>query len=79
MSDGSARMTYLEQIESAPKLVKILSKATEVFGDRQTAENWMVTPAIGLDQRRPVDLLATPAGTKLVEYLLIRMDYGVYT
>ena len=35
-------------------------------------------PAIGLDQRRPIDLLATPAGAKLVEDFLSRVEYGVY-
>jgi putative toxin-antitoxin system antitoxin component (TIGR02293 family) len=36
-------------------------------------------PAIALDRRRPVDLLSSPAGTELVEQLLGRMEYGVYT
>ena len=48
------------------------------MGDQQAAENWLVTLAMALEQRRPVDLLATPAGIKLVEDLLVRMDYGVY-
>lgn len=33
---------------------------------------------IGLDQRRPIDLLATPAGIELVEQYLTRRAYGVY-
>ncbi len=36
-------------------------------------------PAIGLDQQRPVDLLTTPAGVKLVEDYLGRLEYDVYT
>ena len=35
-------------------------------------------PAVGLDQRRPLDLLVTPAGTKIVEDFLQRLEYGVY-
>jgi putative toxin-antitoxin system antitoxin component (TIGR02293 family) len=35
-------------------------------------------PAIGLDQRRPIDLLATPAGAKIVEDFLDRLEFGVY-
>jgi putative toxin-antitoxin system antitoxin component (TIGR02293 family) len=34
---------------------------------------------MALDQRRPIDLLATPAGVQLVEDLLGRIQYGVYT
>ena len=33
-------------------------------------------PAVGLDQRRPIDLLTTPAGVELVEEHLGRLEYG---
>ena len=48
------------------------------LGSREEAERWMVTLATVLDQRRPIDLLSTPAGTVLVEEFLDRLDYGVY-
>ena len=34
---------------------------------------------LGLDQRRPIDLLATTAGVEIVENHLERIEYGVYT
>lgn len=61
------------------KLASILAKATDVFGSQEAAENWLERPATGLDRRRPIDLLATPAGAELVEQFLTRLDYGVYT
>jgi putative toxin-antitoxin system antitoxin component (TIGR02293 family) len=61
------------------KFADVLAKATEVFGSQKDAEQWLEQPAIGLEQRRPIDLLKTPAGTKLVETFLERIDYGVYT
>lgn len=76
--DAPAKALSSEQSGRAWKFAEILSKATELLGNQEAAENWLVTPAIGLEQRRPVDLLATPAGIKLVEDLLVRMDYGVY-
>ena len=36
-------------------------------------------PAMGLDRKRPIDLLSTPAGAELVERHLARVDLGVYT
>jgi putative toxin-antitoxin system antitoxin component (TIGR02293 family) len=39
----------------------------------------MERPAMSLDQRRPVDLLSTPAGIESVEDHLTRLGYGVYT
>jgi putative toxin-antitoxin system antitoxin component (TIGR02293 family) len=60
------------------KFAEILAKAAEVLGSQQEAERWLERPALGLEQRRPIDLLATPAGVKLVEELLERLEYGVY-
>lgn len=60
------------------KFAEILTRATEVFGSQQEAERWLEQPALGLEQRRPVDLLETPAGVKLVEDFLGRLEYGVY-
>ncbi|MCK1463567.1 DUF2384 domain-containing protein [Bradyrhizobium sp. 2] len=60
------------------KFAEILTKATDVFGSQEEAEQWLERPAIGLDQRRPIDLLATPAGIELVEEYLTRLAHGVY-
>lgn len=59
-------------------LAEVLTKAEEVFGDREDGEQWLATPAIGLNSRRPIDLLATPQGAELVRTLLDQMAYGVY-
>lgn len=67
-----------EQSGRTWKFAEILAKATDVFGSQEEAEQWLERPAIGLDQRRPIDLLATPAGIELVEQYLTRLAYGVY-
>jgi putative toxin-antitoxin system antitoxin component (TIGR02293 family) len=77
--DAPAKPLSQEQSGRTWKFAEILSKATDVFGSQQEAEQWLERPAIGLDQRRPIDLLATPAGVELVEEYLERMVYGVYT
>jgi len=68
-----------EQSGRTWKFAEILAKATATFGSQEEAEQWLERPAMGLDQRRPIDLLATPAGTKIVEDFLERLEYGVYT
>lgn len=67
-----------EQSGRTWKFAEILAKATEVFGSQEEAEHWLERPAIGLDGRRPIDLLATPAGVALVESFLTKLEYGVY-
>jgi putative toxin-antitoxin system antitoxin component (TIGR02293 family) len=61
------------------KFAEILTRATTLFGSQATAEQWLEQPAIGLDQRRPIDLVTTPAGPELIEDFLGRIEYGVYT
>jgi putative toxin-antitoxin system antitoxin component (TIGR02293 family) len=61
------------------KFAEILAKATRVLGSQDEAEQWLRRPAIGLNQQRPIDLLTTPAGVKLVEDYLGRLEYDVYT
>jgi putative toxin-antitoxin system antitoxin component (TIGR02293 family) len=68
-----------EQSSSAWRLAKVFSKAEEILGDRQQAANWMITPALGLEGRAPMDLLTTQVGFELVDDFLTRMDYGVYS
>ena len=76
--DAPAKPLSPEQSGRTWKFAEILAKATAVFGSQEEAEQWLERPAIGLDQRRPLDLLATPAGVELVEDFLQRLEYGVY-
>ena len=59
-------------------LAEVLTKGEEALGSREDAEQWLATPALGLNSRRPIDLLATPQGAELVKTLLDQMAYGVY-
>lgn len=60
------------------KFAEVVAKASVVLGSREAAVQWLTAPAIGLEQQKPMDLLATPMGTQLVEELLDRIEYGVY-
>jgi putative toxin-antitoxin system antitoxin component (TIGR02293 family) len=74
----SVKQLNPEQSGRTWKLAEILTKAASVFGSKEEAEQWLERPAIGLNQRKPIDLLATPAGVELVEDFLVRLEYGVY-
>ena len=77
--DAPAKPLNLDQSGRTWKFAEILAKAIGVFGSQAEAEQWLDRRAIGLDQRRPIELLATPAGVELVEDYLSRLEYGVYT
>ena len=57
---------------------KVRALAVEELGSIAAAEQWLMTPAMGLDQLRPVDLMQTIDGIAQVTQLLSRMRYGVY-
>ena len=62
----------------ARTLAEVQTKAAELLGSQEEAELWLQRPAIGLNQLRPIDLLATPEGVELVEDFLERLRFGVY-
>lgn len=68
-----------EQSSRAWKLAEVVAKATDVFGSQEEAEQWLERPAIGLNQKRPIDLLSTTAGTEIVDRYLEQIEFGVYT
>ena len=76
--DAPAKLLSLEQSGRTWKFAEILTRATAVLGSQDEAEQWLERPASGLDQRRPIDLLRTPAGIEIVETFLKRLEYGVY-
>lgn len=79
LAEAPSALLTKEQSGRTWKFAEVLSKATDVMGSREDAERWLKTPALALEQRRPIDLLTTVAGTELVEQLLGRLEYGVYT
>lgn len=60
------------------RFAEILAHATHVFGSQAEAEQWLGRPAIGLDHRKPIDLLRTHPGARLVSEYLMRVEHGVY-
>lgn len=67
-----------EAADATLALIEITSLAESVLGSHAEAEQWLVTPALGLDGRKPIDLIATRAGAEMVKAHLVRMDHGVY-
>lgn len=77
--DSLDRRLSPEQGGRTWKFAEILGRATDVLGSQAEAEQWLERPAMALDQRKPIDLLSTPAGVETVEEHLTRLEYGVYT
>ena len=57
----------------------LLAQAVATFdGDKEAARQWMNCPQIGLGNAVPLELAKTSFGSREVEKLLTRVNYGVY-
>ena len=69
----------VEQSNRTWRFAEVFGHAIEVMGSKQAAEAWMNQPAIGLANRKPIDLMATSAGLEALDEYLTRLEFGVYT
>lgn len=76
--DAAGSQLSPEQSSRTWRFAEILARAMDVMGSKEAAESWLESPAIGLDNRRPIDLLASSAGAEAVETYLTQLEYGVY-
>lgn len=67
-----------EQSARAIRGALLLDQAVRTIGSLELAEEWMLTPSIGLDGGKPIDLLENSIGAQLVGDYLTRLEYGVY-
>jgi putative toxin-antitoxin system antitoxin component (TIGR02293 family) len=68
----------IDESERLWRIAEALGQATRVFGSQAKAEQWLDRPAIGLGHRKPIDLLRTDPGTRLVSEYLSRIEHGLY-
>lgn len=56
----------------------VLTRATEVIGDKEEALRWLGTPVRALNYSTPISQLATVQGKEAVETVLTRLEHGVF-
>jgi putative toxin-antitoxin system antitoxin component (TIGR02293 family) len=66
-----------DESDRAVRIARISSLAEEVFGNDDKAARWLRKPKIRFENRAPFELLATEAGARLVEEMLLQLDYGI--
>lgn len=66
-----------EQSDRLTRVVRVVASAEEAIGDGAKAGRWLRKPNRALQGRRPLDLLASDAGARLVEQVLGRIEHGL--
>jgi putative toxin-antitoxin system antitoxin component (TIGR02293 family) len=71
-----ARLSPVES-DRLYRFARILALAEDVFESREDAIEWLNSEQYGLGGAVPIKMLQTDAGTREVEELLLRIEYGV--
>ena len=65
-----------DESDRAVRIARITSLAEEVFGADAKAGRWLRKPKTRFEGRTPLEMLRTDAGARLVEEMLLQLDYG---
>lgn len=65
-----------DESDRAVRIARVTSLAEEVFGDDAKASRWLRKAKTRFGGRAPMELLRTEAGARLVEEMLLQLDYG---
>lgn len=77
MSEGKALSP--SESDRLARAVRVIARAEEAIGDRDKARRWLRKPNRALNGERPLALLSSDAGARLVENVLGRIEHGVYS
>lgn len=61
------------------RMARVCANAVEMIGDQNRAIEWLRTPNRALGGEKPIDQLDTDMGARMVEDILGRIAYGVYS
>ncbi|GGG03915.1 MULTISPECIES: type II RES/Xre toxin-antitoxin system antitoxin [Cysteiniphilum] len=60
-------------------IAKVYAHALEVFGTKEKVNNWLTTKNLALGERTPLELLKNSLGCQIIDNLLYRISYGIYS
>jgi len=67
-----------DESDKAVRVARITAMAEQVFGESERAWRWLRKPKRRFDGKTPVEMLATEAGARLVEEMIVQIDYGLF-
>jgi putative toxin-antitoxin system antitoxin component (TIGR02293 family) len=66
-----------EESDKAVRVARVTAAAEQVFGEPERAWRWLRKPKRQFDSKSPIEMLASEAGARLVEELIIQIDNGL--
>jgi putative toxin-antitoxin system antitoxin component (TIGR02293 family) len=68
-----------EESDRLVRVVRIMARAIETFGDRDVAIQWMNAPNRAMGGHAPLSVINTDPGVEIVQRILGRIEHGVYS
>ncbi len=68
-----------EESDRAERMARAHALALDVLGNAEKARSWLRRPNRAMSGRRPIELVFTDPGLRLVEATLGRLAHGVYS
>ncbi len=74
---NSSKQMSKRKSDSLDVLESILKLGKKVLGSEDELNNWLHNPVFALDGNKPVDLIKTESGRRMVETVLHQIEYGI--
>lgn len=65
--------------ERVIEITQVISKGLELFGTADNLQQWLHSTILSLGGKKPIDLLDTSFGVRMILKLLGRIEHGVYS
>jgi putative toxin-antitoxin system antitoxin component (TIGR02293 family) len=65
--------------EQAIGVAQVVTKGLEIFGSKENMQQWLHSNIIALGEKKPIDLLDTSFGIRMIYRVLGRLEHGVYS
>ena len=75
---SSGEMLSPVESDRVQRVERTWALGVRVFGEPERLARWLRKPSRALDRMRPIDMLASETGAKLVEEELHRIDFGIF-
>lgn len=76
---GQTSLLTPAESDRTVRMARVYANAVEMIGDREKAIAWLGTPNRALGGESPLDQLDSDIGARMVEDILGRIAYGVYS
>jgi len=67
-----------EESDKAVRVARVTAMAEQVFGELERAWRWLRKSKPRFAGKTPVEMLATEAGARLVEEMIVQIDHGIF-